>query len=673
MAQGDFVIPPSEDLSVSGASGYGSAISALDNAGKGVQDILGQLSNASKQLYALRTDQMQAASQGDLLHIINDLNDTAAQLGNDPNGMSAIYTETGNVDANGNAEKELTGYNLGPAWTKKMDDYQKLLTEKYAAFPEIQKSVLQSFDSAAIAANGRAIQAAADNSLKNGKIEVDNNIDLLTKDAIKNGGDTTALDAYLKDPTANRFYAPSSMQAKGITAHQTVADTVLLNTLTKKAIDEGVDAAILAIPADTDPQKRSAIESQIKEVGAATQGAVNNQAVKNYQESVEKDGLLDTDAKAKATANVADPYKDAANKAVDSFATQWWKQKDTAGISSVDQYALGNGTDVPKAGWAATEVWFQKPETRKQLGMSPEGWQQELTYIQARADEEKVAATSSAGQAATAATIPHGGHVVAADPTLSAEDKTAIFQDMYSKDGWTVPDNRYADSGVPKGTVVKINGVQNDYLNSHRVNNDTSYADYKGLIAAWGQSDQVSGALPLVSAVEAKRAQILFDQEYRAYSAKGPVTRDQIQKIYDNIYSYFTDAALKVAVHDSFTKSAVFGIFQYDNTAEINSMQARIQNGEMATIAGLPAAQRDFDQLRKGQGNLLKPIADKLKLTISSDVAQNEKGQQFFFDDKGRTLAYVMAKDQKGNTIYKWMTAPTGKEPASFAQWQDLK
>jgi hypothetical protein len=328
MAQGDFVIPPSEDLSVSGASGYGSAISALDNAGKGVQDILGQLSNASKQLYALRTDQMQAASQGDLLHIINDLNDTAAQLGNDPNGMSAIYTETGNVDANGNAEKELTGYNLGPAWTKKMDDYQKLLTEKYAAFPEIQKSVLQSFDSAAISANKFAIDAAASNSLKNGQLEVNNNFELLTQDAIKNGGNTEALDAYGKDATANRFFASSAIESKLIAAHERVKDTVLLNTLVEEAKVKGAEQAILDIPADTDPQKRSAIESQIKEVGAATQGAVNNQAVKNYQESVEKDGLLDPDAKAKATANVADPYKDAANKAVDSFATQWWKQKD---------------------------------------------------------------------------------------------------------------------------------------------------------------------------------------------------------------------------------------------------------------------------------------------------------------------------------------------------------
>jgi hypothetical protein len=627
MAQGDFVIPPSEELSVSGAPGYGTAISALRSAGAGIQDMFTHLGKASQKLYAIRNDQMDAASQGDLLHIINDLNDTAAQLGSDPKGMTAIYSETGNVDSEGNAEKTISGYNLGPAWEKKMDDWQKVLTEKYAAFPTIQAKVLTQFRDAAVNANKFAIDAAARNSLEQGKTESLNNIQLGIQSAIKSGGDTSQLDATLANPSTINFLGKGTVEAQRKLAYQMVGDSVLQNQLNRIALEKGPDTAILAIPDFVSDATANKLKTSILMNGNAYQGKLASQAVQDY-DKMRKDGAVDSDAQQSALAKVPDWAYEAASKLVKTHATRIINEADDGATKKLE-------TSAATDGFAKTLEALNKDPSYV-ADLKPANYRSWYNFLNARVHEED------------------NGPINLNDPAF-----LPYMMDAFDK---TKGEGQKLQEWRDLVTAKKITGKQFDWLSEHqKYNSDTLY-NVLTMIHDKTVTNPKTGLVDLdpilgmhvANSVEefitnrARAGKYPDPGEVQAYADK--LVKDEMTK---NYQKYFDDS-------QGFSASGwaqFWGLGPIDAN-KLNDVQSRVEAGDFIDYGKTTEGMQKLSLVRTAQQTEFESLYPKIKFgpTPKGQPALDDMGRQFFYS--GANVFSRVVQNGKGVWATKKITDP---------------
>ena len=642
----DFQIP-AENLSPPSVPGYSSANDET------LKTIIDPLVKAGQYLHKVAQDAAFVNMQADLLHAKEGANQKAIDLVQQGPGKGFDFITSEGIDDSGNPMPTRT-IKLNPDFQTYLDGQQQALAEKYKAFPDIVKYAMESFTGTAVEVHKAAYQEATREAVENGKAGVDRALQYATQDAIKTGK-TDLLDAFASNPIYSNFYHPEVLSTKVDQAKASASVGMLSKSLLQTVQEKGSAAALADLGQVRElsfgtltPEERSQLSEQIREVDAGEQSLWSQKVISAVEKSHTDDNKTYDEAIKESMEAVPAFRAEQVQKDVSSFIENKQNMADNAMRSTVTSHAQ-------ESGWTETKNWFMDPKN-KQFGMSGEGFQQELSYIDARINEDK----AHGGRAGIAATIDHELHKVASDPDLSAEDKTSIFRQAFDPDGngWKSPD----------GKIIKINGAQLDYLDSHRVNNDQSYSDYKGMIATWGQTDQMSEKPPMIPTEQAKVAQLLFDQEYRRLHEKGTVSHEDMQKTYDHIKGFYTDAAINKAIGRAFTLESAFGLIKWDDTGAVNDMQGKIQRGELKEMTGLPAFQQNLDQLRKGQLSLLVPVAKANGFSIT-DAGQGENGQQFFYDNKGRTIAYVQTSGGK----YKWVFSHTEKEPASFSAWKDLQ
>ncbi len=645
MPAGDFSIPTGVPDLRPDFTSYNELAGAQQQAQQARAESVAQIAQAAKTLFTIGQDSAFVNMQTDILHMKMDITQKAIDLVAQGPGKGFTYED--NLVEPGTGEQPGKSMVLNPAFQEAIDAYQKTLTEKYKNYPAVQRAALESFDSTVLEAHKQAYAAATKDALQDGKNGIVNFLDIASLDGIKNRS-TSIIDAKLDNPTTRNFFTPNEIEAMRYKYHKTVSDGVFSADLVTDVKTAGVNAALarLADRKDLTDQQKASYENDIRRVDALEQGAVNSSVLSKANDLVGK-GISVFDAVNQASTGVPDFRMSAAQDAAKSYLTARQDQFDKDARGKVTDYAQQNG-------WAATKTWFMDP-ANKQFSMSGDGFQSELAYIDARIADEKATKTDIANR------IPKPLLMIATSADPQKEDKGTIFRKAFME-GWKGPD----------GKTYKIDGEELMYLEGHRVDNDTTLSEYNKVIGSWSDVNPVTGKT-LMPHEQSALGMMMLNQEYRRLLQKGPVSEADLRDTVNDIKAFLMDSVINKAVNQQFTTTSSFLPFiKWDDVNAIQHFQNLIQTGQVDKIAGLDSFQANLDELRKGQLNLLAPIAKNGKFKII-DAKMADNGQQFFYDSNGRTVAYIKAKDGQGKDVYKWVSAKTGSEPKTFDEWQDLK
>lgn len=629
---GDFRIPSEPSLSVGGVS-YGEAISAQRGAAAAARGVTGALSDvtkvlgqAAKSLFAIRNDQLAISAQGDLLEAQRDLNSTATELGYAGKLAPIIgHDEEGIVG--------VTGYSLGEGWDKKIQEWQTTLSDKYKDYPQLAESVLSQFRQTAVEAQKWALDSAYRRSLESGKNEALNNLSIAVKDGIKTG-DTGGVDRWGIDPVVSRFVDKGTRDQLVTKAHQDIQDATFVTGLQQTVRDKGLDAALEQLSArkDITPEQRQAFENDVVRQDNLEQSNVNQQVLQKATDLTGQ-GMSIYDAVRTASAAVSPIRSAKAQEAATGYLNGQQAQFDQSLLTQVSSYRVGDASDPSTAHtWTQTLNWFMDPKSGFVTKASGRAYQEEISYIEARISEE-----NSGASANVADTIPPALHMVATDPNRQAADKTQIFRQAYS-DGWKDPKT---------GQVIKISGRQLDYLDSHRVDNETTLSSYDRIIASWSDVNPVTGAT-MMPREQAALAQMMLDDEYRRLLAKGPVSDKDLQDSFNQIKGFFADGIINKALNKQFmVQSAFLPFISFTDEKALNEIQGKIQRGELSHMVGSASFTPTLDELRKGQQGIL---AGKLKGDTVAEAATLNTGQQIFYTQLGNI--YAQTVDNNGRAVW---------------------
>ena len=622
----DFRIPPSESLSIESVSAgpAQSALSGLAQATREQQqertDALANLSKAAAGLQKIGLDAADVSSNVDVLHAINDLNDTAVQIGSTGN-MKPIYSSGGEDGT----ESSIAGYDLGPEWQQKQDNYLKTLTDKYAAFPAVQAKVSQQLMSASIEANKVAVDAAFKKNLDDGKQAVLNAFDAATQESIKTGK-TDLIDAVAANPANQKFIGPATIEQLRVANVKKAQDGILQKNLDKIAVTQGKDAAILAIPEGLDRATYDDLASRIDTMGNAASGASTMTAVQNYDKA-RKNGATDTDAQQTALAGVPDAYADTAQKAVQAHATRMITEADASATKTLEDASLNNG-------YAAALTALHDPKNNMAANLKQGSYRTWDTFLNKMANADK------------------NEPINLNDPKflpymLDAFDKTKGEQQKLQE--WR--------DAVNSGA---INGKQFDWLNQHQKYNSDALYNVVTMIHDKTVTNPKTGMVDLdpilgmhvINSVE----EFVVN---RARDGKYPDPAE-IQTYADKLVSDEMNKSFQKYFEDSFSSSgwAQFWGSGPIDAGKLNDVQTRIEAGDFKDYGKTTEGAQKLAQVRTAQQTEFASLYPKIKIGAAPQghPAMDDMGQQFFYS--GANMFARVVQNGKGIWATKKVTDP---------------
>jgi hypothetical protein len=233
--------------------------------------------------------------------------------------------------------------------------------------------------------------------------------------------------------------------------------------------------------------------------------------------------------------------------------------------------------------------------------MSPDGYQQELSFIKSMANDERARAAEKETATTTAST-----KIDWSKDEMIEGSKYAVLADKSEADKL----NKFSQ-WVTSG---KIDGAEFHALASSIKGSDNYLSEYIGRIHALSSVNPNTGAVipGFVSPEQASEAAYIFNKKYRQLSDAGkPPSADEMEKLFQQTKALLFDPAIAKAVDASFANTAggLLGAISKaiwpNDTEGIKNFTMRLQSGQLSEIADitqvktminsmLPAQQKDF-------------------------------------------------------------------------------